>query len=367
MNSKTALKGLKRVTRSLKRKPKKAGLAPGSLIYTGEKKTEQINITLIDYNEDKITEKTFSKIEDVFEYKDSSSISWINIDGLHDIDVIEKLGNYFGIHPLVQEDILNVQQRPKMEEYDDYLYIVFKMFTYKEERSEVYSEQISLILNNNYIITFQERTGDVFDPIRERLRAAKGKIRKSGTDYLAYTLIDAVVDSYFFVLEKFGEEIEILEDELILSPKPESSQLIHRLRRELIMLRKSVWPMRELLSGLYRGDSSLIKKSSQIYLRDVYDHTIQVIDTIESYRDMVSGMLDTYLSSISNRMNEVMKVLTIIATIFIPLTFIAGVYGMNFHHMPELEWTWIYPAGFWIAILIIAGIMLLYFRRKKWL
>ena len=353
--------------KTYKKRKKKVGLSPGTLIYTGEKKLDKVKIRVIDYNEDKFEEKEAKNIEECFDYKNSNSISWINIDGLHEVGIIEKIGKHYNIHSLVLEDILNVGQRPKIEDHDDYLYIVFKMFSIGEGTSEVKNEQISLLMIKNTVITFQENIGDIFEPVRDRLRAAKGRIRKSGADYLTYALIDIVVDNYFIVLEKLGEIIEDLEDELVSSPKPEDLQLIHKLRREMILLRKSVWPMREVLSAMYRGESELINESTEIFLRDVYDHTIQVIDTIESYRDMITGMLDTYLSSLSFRMNEVMKVLTIIATIFIPLTFVAGVYGMNFHHMPELDWGWFYPVGFWIFSLVIVLGMLYYFKRKHWL
>ncbi|MDH4221997.1 MAG: magnesium/cobalt transporter CorA, partial [candidate division Zixibacteria bacterium] len=237
-----------------------------------------------------------------------------------------------------------------------------------DKNTEIVIEQISLILGSNFVISFQEGIeGDVFNPLRERIRAGKGRIRQLGTDYLAYSLIDAVVDNYFIILEKLGEKIESREEELVTNPTPETLQTIHNLKREMIFLRKSVWPLRELISKLEREESSLIHESTGLYLRDVYDHTIQVIDTVETYRDMLSGMLDIYLSSVSNRMNEVMKVLTIIATIFIPLTFVAGIYGMNFEFMPELKWHWVYPWAFWLVIAGITGFLVFYFKRKKWL
>ncbi len=354
------------MSRLTKRTAKRIGQAPGSLIYVGEKRTEKVNIKLIDYDEAQIDEKDISEIKQCLKYKDTPSTTWININGLHDVNIIESIGAVFGIHPLVLEDVLNTGQRPKMDVYETYTYIVFNMVRYNEEKKEIGNEQVSLILGRNYIISLQEKEGDVFDAVRERLRNGKGRIRRGGPDYLAYALVDAVVDSYFVTLEKIGEVIEELEDELISDPQPENLHAIHKLRREMILLRKSVWPLREVINGLLRGDSEFIQQETGIFLRDVYDHTIQVIDTIESFRDMVSGMLDTYLSSLSNRMNEVMKVLTIIATIFIPLTFIAGVYGMNFEHMPELKWNWIYPDGFWAMILLIGGFMVYYFKRKKW-
>jgi magnesium transporter len=267
----------------------------------------------------------------------------------------------------VMEDIMNTEQRPKIEDFDDYIFVVLKMLYYDNDEEEIKAEQISIIVRSNFVLSFQEREGDIFNPLRDRIRNAKGRVRKMGPDYLAYCLLDAIVDNYFVVLEKLGEQIEGMEEELVTNPTPVTLQRIHNLKREMIFLRKSVWPLREVVSRLERGESPLIKESTGIYLRDVYDHTIQVIDTIETYRDMLSGMLDIYLSSISNRMNQVMKVLTIIATIFIPLTFVAGIYGMNFEYMPELKWHWFYPKAFWLVMIGIAGVMLVYFRRKRWL
>lgn len=246
------------------------------------------------------------------------------------------------------------------------MFIVLKMLSYSDTTQTVEAEQVSLVLGSNFVISFQERIGDVFDQIRDRIRNAKGRIRKMGPDYLCYALIDAVVDSYFAILERVGENIESMEEELVSAPTESTLQQIHSLKREMISLRKSIWPLRELIAGLEKSESSLIKETTDIYLRDVYDHTIQIIDTVESFRDMVSGMLDIYLSSISNKMNAIMKVLTIIATIFIPLTFVAGIYGMNFEHMPELKWRWAYGAV-WLVMIAVAGIMLIYFRKKKWL
>jgi magnesium transporter len=344
----------------------KVGLPPGTLVHIGERKTEKVKITVIDYDSKNFQEKEAEKIEECFPFKDKPTVTWINIDGLQEVEVVEKIGIHFGVHPLIMEDILHTGQRPKAEDLGDYLFIVLKMIYHDENEGEIMGEQISLILGHNYVISFQEREGDVFNQIRERIRNSKGRIRRGGADYLAYTLLDAVVDHYFVILEKLGERIESLEEELVTNPTPETLQIIHTLKRNLIFLRKSVWPLREVINALERGESPLITKPTGIYLRDVYDHTIQVIDTIETFRDMVSGMLDIYLSSLSNRMNEVMKVLTIMATIFIPLTFIAGIYGMNFKFMPELEWHWGYPSAL-IVMLIVVGFMVMYFRKKKWL
>lgn len=302
-------------------------------------------------------------MEECFEFKTTPTVTWINIDGIHDVGVIEKIGKEFDVHTLILEDILNTGQRPKFEDMEKYLFVVLKML--RLENGTVVAEQVSLIVGSNYVISFQEQVGDVFEVIRERIRSAKGKIRKMGADYLAYTLLDSIVDNYFAVLENFGERIEVMEEELVVEPDQQTLHQIHGLKRQLINLRKSVWPLREVIGGLERSESELIKDETEVFLRDVYDHTIQVIDSVETFRDMVSGMLDIYLSSVSNRMNEVMKVLTIFAAIFIPLTFIAGVYGMNFEYMPELKYRWGY-FGVWGVIICVAAAMLIYFKRKKW-
>jgi len=345
---------------------RKIGLPPGTPIFVGEKKAERVRITILDYDEAHFQEREVREIEECFSYKDTPTVSWINVDGIHQVDIIEKIGKHFVLHPLIREDIVNTEQRPKMEDFGPYIYTVLKMLIFDEEENEIKIEQVSLILGENFVLSFQEREGDIFEPLRERIKNGKGRVRKMGADYLAYSLLDAVVDDYFIILEKLGEKIEEMEEKLVTDPKPETLQDIHKLKREMIYLRKSTWPLRELIHGMERGESPLIKDSSRIYLKDVYDHTIQVIDTVETYRDMLSGMHDTYISIISNKMNEIMKVLTIIATIFIPLTFIAGVYGMNFKFMPELGWRWSYFV-IWGIIVIIAVLMLTYFRRKKWL
>ncbi len=354
------------MTKLMKKRSRKSGLPPGSLVHIGERKAEEIKITVIDYDDSGFREEEFGTIEQCFVFKDRPSVTWINVEGLHNVANIQKLGDCYGFHPLVLEDILNTDQRPKMEDFEEYVYIVLKML-HNGKSSQTVTEQISLILGPNYVISFQEGIeGDVFNSIRERIRTGKGRIRSMGADYLAYSLIDAIVDNYFVIIEKMGERIEDLEDELVKNPITRTVHEIHTLKREMIFLRKAVWPLRELINSLQRGESSLIKESTRVYLRDIYDHTIQVIDAIETSRDMLSGMLDIYLSSMSNRMNEIMKFLTIIGTIFIPLTFIVGVYGMNFEHMPELKWRWGYFV-LWAVMSGIAVFMLLYFKKKKWL
>ncbi len=350
----------------IKRISKTAGHVPGELVHVGEKKVDEVKVSVIDYDDKNFQEKIIANIEELLPFKDTPTVTWININGLHDVDFIEKIGNNFEMHPLTLEDIVNTGQRPKYEDFDQYIFVTLKILMFDEEKKEIISEQVSLVFGANFVISFQEIEGDVFNPIRERIRNAKGRIRKMGPDYLAYSLLDAVVDNYFSILEKFGEKIEGMEEDLVANPTPQTLQAIHDLKRDAIFLRKSVWPLREVAGGLDRSESILIKKETHIFLRDVYDHTIQVIDTIETFRDMVSGMLDIYLSSVSNRMNEVMKVLTIFAAIFIPLTFMAGVYGMNFEFMPELKWKWGYFALLGLMAVVGFG-MLFHFRRKKWI
>ncbi|MFC1570610.1 magnesium/cobalt transporter CorA [Candidatus Omnitrophota bacterium] len=352
-------------TRFIKNISKKAGLAPGTLVHVGKERSEKVKITVIDYDKDHLDVKEIENIEECFSYKDSPTVSWINIDGVHDMTVIEKIGKHFGLHPLVQEDIVNTGQRPKSEDFENYVFVVLKMLYNNEKNSGIVAEQVSLILGQNFVISFQEQKGDVFDAIRERIRKAKGRIRREGPDYLTYALLDAIVDNYFLILEGLGEKIEKIEGKLVNNPTPKTLQAIHGLKGDTVFLRKSIWPLREVTSSLAKCESSLIKETTGIYLRDVYEHTIQVIDTVEAFRDMISGILDIYLSSISNRMNEVMKVLTIFAALFIPLTFIAGVYGMNFKYMPELEWHWAYFAVLGLMA-ATAGALLMFFKRKKW-
>jgi magnesium transporter len=349
----------------VKKTSRQTGLSPGTLIHIGDQKVETVKITLIDYDEAHLEERALPIIPEPLPLRDQSTVTWINVDGLHEVDVIARLGGLFNIHPLTQEDILNTGQRPKAEGYDDYIFVVFKMLYYNSG-DEIRSEQVSLVLGSSFLISFQEAAGDVFDNVRERIRKSKGRIRKAGPDYLAYALMDAVVDHYFVILEKIAERLEIIEEELVEGPGPQTLERLHGLKREMIYLRRQIWPTREILNTLVKEESPFITDATKIFFRDVYDHTIQVIDTLESFRDLASGMLDVYLSTISNRMNEIMKVLTIIATIFIPMTFIAGIYGMNFKYMPELQWHWAYLVLWLILICLFVG-MLGWFRHKKWL
>jgi magnesium transporter len=344
----------------------RAGLPPGTPIHVGERKTAPVRITVMDYGETAFEERVVESVEECFTFRDTPTITWINVDGVHDSSIIEKLGSCYGIHPIVQEDIVTTGLRPKLHDFGDYLFVILKMLYYEPGRDGVKVEQVSLILGRNFVISFQEDEGDVFDAVRERIRSGAGRIRRSPADYLVFSLLDAIVDNYFIVCERLGEEVELVQEKLLHSPTHESLQTIQYLKGELIELRRSVWPLREVVANLGRGESPLINRETTIFLRSVYDHTIEVIETIESFRDLVAGMIDIYLSSISVKLNEVMKVLTIIATIFIPLTFIVGVYGMNFKHMPELGSRFGYPAVMLVCTAAAIG-MLVHFRRKRWL
>ena len=355
-----------RLGRPMRKAARKAGLPPGTVLYTGAQKHEKATIDIIDYDEGSLREFASASVEDCLPFRDTPTITWMNVTGIHDVKIIEALGERFGLHPLVMEDIVSTGQRPKFEDFGSHAFMVLKTLHKAESVGEIQTEQISLILGANFVISFQEIEEDPFGHVRERIRSGKGRIRTMGSDYLAYALVDAIVDHYFVVLEKLGDEIEVLGEETVSDPTPSTLQTIQMLKRELSHLRRSVWPLREVISGFQRGDSVLLAEKTEIFLRDAYDHTIQVMETVESFRDIVSGMFDTYLSSVSNRMNEVMKVLTIIATIFIPITFVAGVYGMNFQHMPELAWPWAYPVAL-LVMLAIAAVMVVYFRRKRWL
>jgi magnesium transporter len=343
----------------------KTGLPPGTVVYSGEEVSNPVKITLIEFNEQDLIEKEFLGLDECILQVQPNRVKWINVDGVHNTTLIQQIGEKFNIHPLTLEDIANTKQRPKFEEFDSYVVSIMKMLSYT---AEVLSEQLTIILlDNNTVISFQEASkGDAFDLIRNRIRKNTGRVRKMGADYLMYCLIDAVVDLYFVILEKTGDKIEEIEEGIIHNPNSITLTSLHAMKREMIFLRKAVWPMRELIHNFDRSENKLIKKSTRLYLRDLYDHTILIIDTIETNRDLISGMMDVYLSSISNRMNEVMKVLTIISTLFIPVTFVVGVYGMNFKYMPELE----SPYGYgitWAIMLAIMASLLIYFIKKKWL
>ena len=344
----------------------KPASSPGTVKYIGRKREVPVSLQVIDYNETEFSEKQIRSVDEIIPFKEGQTVTWLNITGVHDENIIHEIGKIFNIHPLVLEDIANTTQNPKVEEFEDYLFVIIKMAYYRDEPAEVVLEQVSLLIGKDYLVSLQENDEDILQGLRERIRFSKGKIRKMGSDYLMYAIIDAVVDNYFTVLEKIGEEIENLEEVLLMSVSQELLMKIYTLKRELVYFRKSKWPMREVISTLQRTGHPLIREGTLIYLRDVYDHIIQAIETVETFREMTTGMIELYLSMASNKMNEVMKVLTIFAAIFIPLTFIAGVYGMNFKYMPELNWKLAYPLWWAVTIALVLG-MLIYFRRKKWL
>ena len=354
------------MARLLKSRQNKRGASPGTLVHIGEKRSAATVVTLMTYDSRSFDEQKVDYDNVCVPLKGKEGITWLNVEGVTQVEVLRRIGDCYGLHPLVMEDIVNTDQRPKKEDYGDYLFIVAKMLD-TSAAGKIIAEQVSLILGDGWLLTFQEGLdGDPFDPVRVRLRTAKGRIRGQGADYLADALLDAIVDQYFGVLERLAERVELLEEEVVTAPTRGTIRTIHELKQEMILIRKSVWPLRELISGLERRDSELIQEGTIIYLRDLYDHTARIIDTVETSREMLSGMLDIYLSSEANRTNEVMKVLTVYATIFMPLTFIVGLYGMNFKDMPELGWRWGYPAVL-VFMAAIAGGMMLYFRRKKWL
>ena len=349
-----------------RKRSQKAGLPPGTLVHIGEKRTEKVKITVIDYNETEFLEFEAKTVDECIPLKDKPTVTWINVDGVHQPEIIQKLGDCYGLHPLALEDIMNTDQRPKIEDYTDYLYIVLKKILYDEGKQDIVFEQMSLILGKNFVISFQEKEGDVFNIIRDRIRNGKGRLRKMGADYLVYALIDAIVDHYFIIFEKLGERVDEIEDELIRGATAETVKISHGLRREVMFLRKHIWPLREVIGFMERGESALINKAAKIFFRDVYDHVVQIMDTTETFREMLAYMTEIYLESINAKLNQIMKVLAVVATIFMPLTLIASIYGMNFKHMPELGSPWGYPVV--IAVMVLIGVsMALYFKFKKWI
>jgi magnesium transporter len=344
---------------------RKRGQAPGTLVHIGERHSPEATLAIMDYTVSDLRELESLTLEEALSFRASKAVTWLNVTGLSDTSIVGTLCSHFGVHTLVQEDVLHTAQRPKVDIYEDHVFMVVKMIRYDEESRELDIEQVSLVLGDGFVITFQEKEGDVFDSVRQRIRTGKGVVRTLGADYLAYALMDAVVDNYFIALEEMGEDIEEIETAVLDRPEIDVVASIHRLKRELILLRRAVWPLREGFGTLMRDATPLVKPATVPFLRDLHDHAFRVMDTVETFRELVSGLLDVYLSSVSNRMNQVMKVLTIIATIFIPLTFIAGIYGMNFRHMPELAFPWAYPAVLALCLLIALG-MIIGFRRKGW-
>ncbi|MCP8687470.1 magnesium/cobalt transporter CorA [Marinobacterium sedimentorum] len=350
----------------INKRTKQPGLSPGTPVFVGERKVDEVRIHVMDYDKQRLDEYFETSLEECARLKAFDSVTWINISGIHDVEMIIELGETFGLHPLTLEDIVNTTQRPKAEDFDDYIFMALKLLQYDTVNNTIETEHASLILGHGYVLTFLEDSQDMFDTVRERLRQGKGRMRGLGADYLCYALADAMVDHYFTALEQFGDYIEILDEAILDSPQAQHMQEIHRLKREAIRVRKAVWPLREEVSYLDKIDSPLITPQTRLFLRDLYDHIIQSIDMVEGYRDILGSLHDTCLSTVSNRMNEIMKVLTIIATIFIPLTFIVGVYGMNFANMPELRWGWGYFLVWGLMILIVLGMMIQFKRRGWW-
>ncbi|KPJ95748.1 MAG: hypothetical protein AMS18_02320 [Gemmatimonas sp. SG8_17] len=344
-----------------------AGAEPGTLVIDPE--APHPEVTVMAYGPDGLVEVDLLDLAEARKFLDQFPVTWVNVDGLGDAKAIQALGEIFGLHPLAQEDILNLRHRPKLEEYPDQIFVMTRMALLAESFEH---EQISLFLGPNYVVTFQEQSGDCLDPVRERLRQKRGQFNNYGADYLAYAILDAVIDGYFPVLEEYGERLEALEEEILERPRQDTIFKVQAAKRDMLALRRSIWPQREFLSRLVRDTPPLISERTQLYLRDSYDHAIRIMDLVDTYRDISSGLTELYMSSVSNRMNDVMKVLTIIATIFIPLTFVAGIYGMNFNpdaspfNMPELNWYWGYPA-FWCVMVVTAVALLVFFKRREWI
>ncbi len=352
--------------KTTKIQPRRAqNLSPGTVTYTGKKTSVETRLDIIDYSKEHYDRFETSSVEDAFRFEDASHITWINVNGLSNTKAIITLGNHFDLHPLIQEDIVTTHQRPKIDEYDDYLFLVFKMLHYNDSE-QLTIEHISMIMGKDYVLTFQESEGDVFNELRERLEHDRGRIRGAGSDYLMFAILDAVVDNYFTVIEFLSNKIEILEDKLFDNKDDQNmSEEIQELKKEVLKIRRAVQPLREVINRLEKIETPLIEERTNKYIRDLYDHIIQVNENVEIYRDMIWGLMDMYMTTISNKMNEVMKVLTIMASIFIPLTFLAGIYGMNFDNMPELhtENGYFYLLGFMVLVILA---MVWYFKRKNW-
>ncbi len=344
----------------------KAGLPPGTLTYLGVKPEHDIKISMIDYDESHLEMKVIEELNVLPKYHAKSTVSWINLDGVHNLDLITEIGKIFTIHPLMLEDIANTSHRPKLEEQDEHIFFTLKMLFYDDSSSELSSEQVSMVLGKNYLISFQEYEADIFDQVRERIRSGSGRIRGRGADYLVYALVDAVVDSYFEIIEKLEAQVDLLEDRIQFEPDKSDFHQIMKLKKEFANIKRYISPLREALGFFEKSESELIDVRTKYFFRDVFDHILLASDSLEASRDRLSIILDTFNSTIGNRMNQVMKTLTIISTIFIPLTFIAGLYGMNFHYMPELQWKWAYPAVLGLMGVILIG-MIIYLKKRKWM
>ncbi len=353
------------MARFLKKRHQSKGQSPGSLIFIGQKKTDSVQIRVIDYDAGSLKERELSGIKDGLHFKKTDTVTWLNINGLHDTEIIKDVGQAFDMHPLVMEDILNTGQRPKIEEFEHYIFIVLKMIRYDGNSGMIINEQLSMVLGKNFLLTFQEQSGDVFDPVRERIRRNNSRIRGSGTDYLAYALLDTVVDNYIYTIELIGEKIEDLEEEVLSGQDPSIMEKINGFQRETNYLRKSIRPAREAIFHMSRIDSQLFAEQTLPFLKDLQDLINQATEAIDAYRDLLTDQLNIYNSVMANRMNDIMKVLTIFAAIFIPLTFIAGIYGTNFEYLPELHYKYSYFV-FWAVLIVLAGALLIFFKRKGW-
>jgi magnesium transporter len=339
---------------------------PGTVQYFGIPRAEQPVIKLIEYDDAEAVEYIIDKPEQLTKFLQTEKVKWIRVTGVNDIEMITQLGEIFQINQLELEDLSNTTQRPRMEERENYIFLVFKALLINPEDRDVAIEQVSLVLGNNYVLSFHETEPKLFEILRTRILTGKGRIRKMKSDYLAFVLADIMIDQYFIILEDIGDTIQNIESELIISPGSANQESIYRMKRRLVYVSRTIWPVRELVNEMERSDHTLIREESRIYFRNIYDHTVQIIETLDSLRDLTSSMMDLYLSSVSLKLNEIMKVLTIFSALFIPLTFFAGVYGMNFKFFPELEWRWGY-ALFWSVCITATIVMLIYFYRKKWL
>jgi len=354
------------MARFLVKKEKTIGQVPGEPIFIGEQKVSKTTIQMIDYNKHTVTDIELNDIQEAIKQKDTSTVTWININGLHDTALIEKIGQAFNLHSLILEDIVNTGQRPRLEEYDDCLYIVLRMMFYQPQLGTVQSEQLTILLGKTYLLTFQEKPGDVFNPVRERIKKQKGRIRKVGTDYLAYALLDTIIDNYLVIIERLGDKIEDIEDDILKNQDNTVLSKINSYKREMNYLSKTIRPAKEFILQLSKLDSDLIKDSTRPFFRDLLDLASQAVETIDTYRDMLSDYLSIYNSQANNKLNEIMKFLTIFSAIFIPITFIVGVYGTNFDILPELHFKYAYFVMWAVMVIVVLG-MLRFFKHKKWL
>ncbi len=351
----------------MSKRRKKAGLPPGSVVFTGNKKVEKILIHYLQYDSEHFEQEVLDNhAETVFRQSSEDKVDWYDIRGIHDVELIQLLGRTFHIHPLVLEDVADVHQRPKFEEYEKGNFISIRGLKFDKSENKVLTEQVTIYFKKGFVATFQETDSDLFDLIRQRIKNGKGKIRQRGADYLAYAIIDVLVDHYYVVLDEIEEVIEYFEDEVISNQDANIKGEIHNLKKELLVLRKSISPLREAIGRFSKTESSFVEDSSLVFIRDLYDHTIQIMDMVETYRDMLNGLQDLFLTEVSFRMNKVMQLLTLISTIFIPLTFLAGIYGMNFSHMPELQWEYGYFVLLGVMVVIFVA-LLFYFRKKRWI